>query len=86
MSACITLASWLSRERSVASFPAFPGASNAEDQDHHHHHVVSLTGALFLLQVLSKRDDANWGWNAATDQYEDLMAAGIIDPTKVRLS
>jgi hypothetical protein len=35
------------------------------------------------VQVLSKKDDVNWGYNAATDTYEDLMAAGIIDPTKV---
>lgn len=33
-------------------------------------------------QVLSN-DDFKFGYNAATGQYEDLMAAGIIDPTKV---
>ena len=26
---------------------------------------------------------ANFGYNAATDAYEDLVAAGIIDPAKV---
>lgn len=26
----------------------------------------------------------NAGYNAATDKFEDLMEAGIIDPTKVR--
>ena len=25
----------------------------------------------------------NWGYNAATDEYEDLVKAGVIDPTKV---
>ncbi len=27
--------------------------------------------------------DANWGFNAQTGKYEDLVKAGIIDPTKV---
>ena len=26
---------------------------------------------------------ANFGFNAATEQYEDLVNAGVIDPTKV---
>ena len=25
----------------------------------------------------------SWGYNAATDTYEDLVKAGVIDPTKV---
>lgn len=33
-------------------------------------------------QVLSI-DDTRYGYNAAKDQYEDLMAAGILDPSKV---
>lgn len=28
-------------------------------------------------------DNFKYGYNAATGKYEDLMAAGIIDPTKV---
>lgn len=28
-------------------------------------------------------DNFKYGYNAATGNYEDLMAAGIIDPTKV---
>uniref|UniRef100_A0A453MP97 Uncharacterized protein n=3 Tax=Aegilops tauschii TaxID=37682 RepID=A0A453MP97_AEGTS len=28
-------------------------------------------------------DNFRYGYNAATGKYEDLMAAGIIDPTKV---
>ncbi|NIL96905.1 MAG: hypothetical protein GTO53_05370, partial [Planctomycetales bacterium] len=27
--------------------------------------------------------DGNFGYNAATDVYEDLVEAGVIDPTKV---
>jgi chaperonin GroEL len=27
--------------------------------------------------------DANYGYNALTDSYEDLVGSGVIDPTKV---
>lgn len=27
--------------------------------------------------------EANFGYNAATDKYEDMVKAGVIDPTKV---
>jgi chaperonin GroEL len=33
-------------------------------------------------KILSK-NEATWGFNAATDQYTDLVAAGVIDPVKV---
>ncbi|CAF2056140.1 unnamed protein product [Brassica napus] len=39
---------------------------------------------LSLGQVLSN-ENVKFGYNAATGKYEDLMAAGIIDPTKLRL-
>jgi chaperonin GroEL len=29
------------------------------------------------------QDSATFGFNAQTDVYEDLVAAGVIDPTKV---
>jgi len=32
---------------------------------------------------LFDQSDANFGFNAATDTYEDLVKAGVIDPTKV---
>lgn len=35
-----------------------------------------------MLQVLLN-DNVNFGYNAAKDCYEDLMQAGIMDPTKV---
>ena len=41
-------------------------------------------GAVVLAEV-SKRD-GNYGYNAAEDKYEDLVKAGIIDPTKVTRS
>jgi chaperonin GroEL len=28
-------------------------------------------------------DDGAYGYNAATERYEDLIGAGVIDPTKV---
>lgn len=30
-------------------------------------------------------DNSKFGYNAATGKYEDLMAAGIIDPTKASI-
>jgi chaperonin GroEL len=32
---------------------------------------------------LLDQDDTSFGFNAATDTYENLVAAGVIDPTKV---
>jgi len=39
-------------------------------------------GAIVVEKVRSN-DNNNFGYNASTDQYEDLVAAGVIDPTKV---
>jgi chaperonin GroEL len=39
-------------------------------------------GAVIVERVRSERN-ANFGYNAATDKFEDLIAAGIIDPAKV---
>jgi chaperonin GroEL len=36
-----------------------------------------------VVQKVKEKDDANFGYNAATDTYEDLVKAGVIDPTKV---
>ncbi|HAA57286.1 MAG TPA: molecular chaperone GroEL, partial [Myxococcales bacterium] len=30
-----------------------------------------------------KEGEGSFGFNAATDTYEDLVAAGVVDPTKV---
>ena len=38
-------------------------------------------GAVVAAEVLKLKD--NFGYNAATDTYEDLMQAGVVDPTKV---
>ncbi len=39
-------------------------------------------GAVVVQNVLNGKG-ANYGYNAATDTYEDLAKAGVIDPTKV---
>jgi hypothetical protein len=44
---------------------------------------VKLTDMRILLHQVLSNDDFNFGYNAATGKYEDLMAAGIIDHTKV---
>jgi chaperonin GroEL len=39
-------------------------------------------GAVISSKVLDK-DDYNWGFDAQTGEFKDLVKAGIIDPTKV---
>jgi chaperonin GroEL len=39
-------------------------------------------GSIVVEKVRSSKD-MNFGYNALTDNYEDLVAAGVIDPTKV---
>ncbi|CAM6047941.1 unnamed protein product [Sphagnum compactum] len=43
---------------------------------------AGVNGSVVVEKVLSN-DNPSFGYNAATGVYEDLMAAGIIDPTKV---
>jgi len=42
---------------------------------------AGVEGSVVADRVMNK--DGNFGYNARTDVYEDLKAAGIIDPTKV---
>ena len=42
---------------------------------------AGLEGAVILNKVLEGTDD--YGFNAATEVYENMIAAGVIDPTKV---
>jgi chaperonin GroEL len=39
-------------------------------------------GSLVVGKLLEK-SDYNWGFNAATGEYQDLVRAGVIDPAKV---
>merc|ERR1712060_939441 len=36
-----------------------------------------------VIQNVTNNEDPNWGFNAASGSYEDLMKKGIVDPTKV---
>src|SRR5216117_3259104 len=42
---------------------------------------AGLEGSIVLQKV--EEGQAGFGYNARTDKYEDLVAAGVIDPTKV---
>jgi chaperonin GroEL len=44
-------------------------------------HNAGLEGSVVVNKV--KEGTGNYGFNAATEEYEDLVAAGVIDPTKV---
>ncbi len=46
---------------------------------------AGIEGAIVCEKVRAK-DDVNYGYNAATDVYEDLVAAGVVDPAKVTRS
>jgi chaperonin GroEL len=39
-----------------------------------------------IIEKIRARKEANFGFNAATGEYEDLVKAGVIDPTKVTRS
>ncbi|TKW36740.1 hypothetical protein SEVIR_1G002400v4 [Setaria viridis] len=43
---------------------------------------AGVNGSVVIEKVLANKN-FRYGYNAATGNYEDLMAAGIIDPTKV---
>jgi len=36
-----------------------------------------------IVERVREKDSLNWGYNASTDEYEDLVKSGVIDPTKV---
>jgi chaperonin GroEL len=41
-----------------------------------------IEGAI-VVEKIKTNNDRNFGFNASTGQYEDLVKAGVIDPTKV---
>jgi chaperonin GroEL len=47
--------------------------------------IVQNAGAegSIVVEKIRSSKDKNFGYNALTDTYEDLVAAGVIDPTKV---
>ncbi|KAG2304559.1 hypothetical protein Bca52824_033210 [Brassica carinata] len=44
---------------------------------------AGVNGSVVSEKVVLSNKNVKFGYNAATGKYEDLMAAGIIDPTKV---
>ncbi len=42
---------------------------------------AGVEGSLIVQEVTRK--EGNWGYNVATGDYEDLVKAGVVDPTKV---
>ncbi len=42
---------------------------------------AGLEGSVVLQKVMGEKDD--YGFNAATEKYENLIKSGVIDPTKV---
>jgi chaperonin GroEL len=47
--------------------------------------IVSNSGTegAIVVDKVRENTNANYGYNAASDSYEDLVEAGVIDPTKV---
>ncbi|MCZ6824727.1 MAG: chaperonin GroEL [Gemmatimonadota bacterium] len=47
--------------------------------------IVQNAGAegAIVVERVREKDDLNYGYNAQTDKYENLVKAGVIDPTKV---
>ncbi|MEZ5963902.1 MAG: chaperonin GroEL [Planctomycetota bacterium] len=43
---------------------------------------AGVDGSIVVQNVLTKKD-VGWGYNAASDTYEDLQKSGVIDPCKV---
>ncbi len=40
----------------------------------------------WVLGQIKAKDDPNWGFNALTNQFEDLQKAGVIEPAKVAIA
>ncbi len=49
------------------------------------HQIATNAGqdGAVVVQNVRGNKNKNWGYNAATETYEDLVKAGVIDPTKV---
>jgi chaperonin GroEL len=50
--------------------------------------IVSNSGTegAIVVEKIRENDNPNFGFNAQTDTYEDLVSTGVIDPTKVTRS
>jgi chaperonin GroEL len=43
----------------------------------------SGTEGAIVVDTIRSNDNPNFGFNAQSDKYEDLVVSGVIDPTKV---
>jgi chaperonin GroEL len=48
-------------------------------------HILSNAGleASVIINKIKEDNEGNWGFNAYTEKFEDLIESGVIDPTKV---
>lgn len=46
----------------------------------------SGTDAGYVVNKVLENKSANWGFNAVTNQFEDMLAAGVVEPAKVAIS
>ena len=46
--------------------------------------VTGVEGAVVVGKLLERNAEADYGYNAASNTYQDLVKAGIIDPLKVQ--
>ena len=46
---------------------------------------AGLEGSVIVANIKAK-DQVGYGYNALTDEYADMLTAGIVDPTKVTRS
>ena len=44
---------------------------------------AGVDGAIVLDRISNSKESTNYGFNAWTEKYEDLVQAGVIDPKKV---
>jgi len=47
---------------------------------------AGFEGSVIVANILAKKDDINYGFDASTGEYVDMVKAGIIDPKKVTRS
>jgi chaperonin GroEL len=57
--------------------PPGPGGPHPADREN-----AGVEGSIVVAKI-READDKHFGFNAATEVYEDLVEAGVIDPTKV---
>ena len=46
--------------------------------------ATGVEGAVVVGKLLARNAEADYGYNAASNTYQDLVKAGIIDPLKVQ--